>query len=111
MEEITRDHDTQPLDELMTRWGLSNHDLVEAAAHSFAQLNHKQVQKGRKGRQLTLKLMQKVTRGLNDAIFLSLPKDKREAFQPYFHRHLFNYAKGYDTAWSDPNEHLMPKEE
>ena len=56
-------------------------------------------------------MMQKLTRGLNDAIFLSLPKDKREAFEPYFHRHLFNYAKGYDANWEDPNEPLMPKSE
>jgi len=111
MEDISRDHGLQPLDQLMTRWRLSNHDLVEAAAHSFAQLNHKQVQKGRKGRQLTLHLMQKVTRGLNDAIFLSLPKDKREAFEPYLHRHLFDYAKGHDPQWQDPNADLMPKSE
>jgi len=108
MEELSRDHGLQPLDQLMSRWGLDNHDLVTA---SQEQLNHKQVQKGRKGRQLTLHLMQKVTRGLNDAIFLSLPKDKREAFEPYLHRHLFNYAKGHDPAWADPNEHLMPKSE
>ena len=111
MEEPTRDHNTQPLDALMTRWALSNHDLVEAAAHCFAQLNHKQVQKGRKGRQLTLKMMQKVTAGLNDAIFLSLSKDKRETFEPYMHRQLFNYAKGYNPDWQDPNEHLMPKQD
>ena len=111
MDEISRDHGTQPLDALMTQWGLSNHDLVEAAGKSFAQLNHKQVQKGRKGRQLTLKMMQKLAAGLNDAIFLSLPKDKREPFEPYLHRHLFNYAKGYDAGWSDPNVELMPKED
>ena len=72
MDEISRDHGTQPLDALMTSWQLNNHDLVEAAGKSFAQLNHKQVQKGRKGRQLTLKMMQKLAAGLNDAIFLSL---------------------------------------
>ena len=82
MDELSRDHGTQPLDALMTQWGLSNHDLVEAAGKSFAQLNHKQVQKGRKGRQLTLKMMQKLAAGLNDAIFLSLPKEKREPFEP-----------------------------
>lgn len=109
MEEFSRDHGTQPLDALMMRWDLSNHDLVVAASHSFAQLNHKQVQKGRKGRQLTLKMMQKITNGLNDAILLSLPKSKREPFEPYLHRHLFNYAKGYDPEWPDPNVELMPK--
>ena len=59
MQEETRDHGTQPLDEMMTRWGLTNHDLVDA---SVEQLNHKQVQKARKGRQLTLHLMQKISR-------------------------------------------------
>lgn len=111
MDEISRDHGTQPLDALMTQWGLNNHDLVEAAGKSFAQLNHKQVQKGRKGRQLTLKMMQKLAAGLNDAIFLSLPKEKREPFEPYLHRHLFNYARGYDAEWADPNKELMPKKE
>ena len=111
MDEISRDHGTQPLDALMTSWQLNNHDLVEAAGKSFAQLNHKQVQKGRKGRQLTLKMMQKLAAGLNDAIFLSLPKEKREPFEPYLHRHLFNYAKGYDAEWADPNVELMPKED
>ena len=111
MEDLSREHGTQPLDALMTRWRLSNHDLVKAAAISFAQLNHKQVQKGRKGRRLTLKMMQKLTRGLNDAIFLSLPKNQREAFEPYIHRHLFNYAKGYDSEWQDPNVGLMPKDD
>ncbi|MGD9419644.1 MAG: hypothetical protein Q7R22_011955 [Verrucomicrobiota bacterium JB025] len=107
MQGLTRDHGTQPVDTLMTRWGLDNHDLVEI---SHEQLNHKQVQKARKGRQLTLHLMQKVTRALNDAIFISLPKDKREAFDPYLHRHLFNYAKGFDPEAPDPNEPLMPAE-
>ena len=106
MQDATRDHGTQPIDGLIQRWGLTNHLLVEA---SKEQLNHKQVQKACKGRQLTLHLMQKLTRGLNDAIFLSLPKEKREPFEPYLHRHLFNYAKGYDADRSDPNEPLMPQ--
>ena len=105
MQGITRDHGTQPVDELMTLWGLSNHDLVEI---SWEQLNHKQVQKARKGRQLTLHLMQKVTRALNDAVFTRLAKDRREQFEPYLHRHLFNYAKGYDAERADPNTPLMP---
>ncbi len=106
MEELTRDHGTQPLDELMTRWGLANHELVEA---SVEQLNHKQVQKARKGRQLTLHLMQKVTRALNDAAVSKLPKAERPNFTPYLHKHLFSYAKNHDPAWADPNEALMPK--
>jgi hypothetical protein len=106
MQELTRDHGAQPLDEMMTRWGLMNHDLVDA---SVEQLNHKQVQKARKGRQLTLHLMQKLTRALNDAVVSRLPKEERPNFTPYLHKHLFNYAKGYDAAWADPNEALLPK--
>lgn len=100
MDELTRDHGAQPLDGLMERWKIANHELVEA---SEEQLNHKQVQRGRKGRQLTLHLMQKLMRALNAAILSKLPKEDRERFVPYLHKHLFNYAKGHDTAWEDPN--------
>jgi hypothetical protein len=106
MHDETRDHGPQPLDEMMTRWGISNHDLVDA---SVEQLNHKQVQKGRKGRQLTLHTMQKLTRALNEAVVSRLPKEEKPNFTPYLHKHLFNYAKGHDAAWSDPNEALQPK--
>ena len=61
-----RNHGEQPLEELMKRWNLTNHDLV---AISTEQLTHKQVQKARQGRQLTLKMMQKVCRALNVAIW------------------------------------------
>jgi hypothetical protein len=106
MSDATRDHGVQPVEALMERWGLTTHQLVE---NSEEQLNHKQVQRARKGRQLTLHLMQKVTRAVNDAIFKSLPEAKRADFVPYLHRHLFNYAKGYDSSWSDPNDALCPK--
>lgn len=106
MDELTRDHGTQPLDGLMVRWNLTNHELVEV---SEEQLNHKQVQKARKGRQLTLHLMQKMMRALNALIVAKLDKDERTKFTPYLHKQLFNYAKGYDAAWTDPNEELMPK--
>jgi hypothetical protein len=106
MHDATRDHGPQPLDGLMTRWGITNHQLVE---ESIEQLNHKQVQRARKGRQLTLHLMQKVTRTLNDAILSRLPKGERANFSPYSHKHLFNYAKGHDTSWTDPNEALKPE--
>gem|GEM_PF-1004140 len=88
MDELTRDHGTQPLDGLMDRWNLTNHELVEV---STEQLNHKQVQKARKGRQLTLSLMQKLMRTLNDAVFLKLPKDQRPNFVPYLHKHHHSY--------------------
>jgi hypothetical protein len=106
MHDETRDHGVQPLDELMNRWGITNHQLVDT---SVEQLNHKQVQRARKGRQLTLHLMQKVTRTLNDAVLTKLPKEERTNFTPYLHKHLFNYAKNHDPAWTDPNEALMPR--
>lgn len=106
MQGLTRDHGDQPIDALMTRWGLSNHDLVGT---SYEQLNHKQVQKARKGRQLTLKMMQKLARTLNDAIVPRLPKEDRPKFEPYLHKHLFNYAKNHDPNWVDPNESLKLK--
>ena len=106
MDELTRDHGPQPLDGLMVRWNLTNHELVEV---STEQLNHKQVQKARKGRQLTLTLMQKLARAVNESVAKNLPKEQKPAFAPYLHKHLFNYAKGYDAARVDPNEELMPK--
>ncbi len=106
MEEPTRDHGTQPLDALMERWKVTNHQLVEASPE---QLNHKQVQKARKGRQLTLTMMQKVARSLNIAVWTRMTKEDKEAYFEYLHKHLFNYAKGYDPNWVDPNEALFPK--
>ncbi len=105
MHDGTRDHGIQPLDGLMVRWGLTNHRMVEV---SDEQLNHKQVQKARKGRQLTLHLMQKVTRAFNEAVLASLAKEDRANFVEYSHKQLFNYAKGYDAARLDANEALMP---
>ena len=99
-----RDHGEQPVERLMEQWGLGNHDLVDA---STEQLSHKQVQKARKGRQLTLHLMQKVMRGLNIAIWFRLPGDEREDYFEYQHKHLFSYAKGYEAEWQDPNGQLM----
>ncbi|HNX68639.1 MAG TPA: hypothetical protein PLL75_05890 [Candidatus Omnitrophota bacterium] len=51
----------QPLDGMMVRLGLSNNDLVKA---STQQLSHKVVQKGRKGRRLTLNAQQKILTAL-----------------------------------------------
>jgi hypothetical protein len=106
MQELSRNHGDQPLDALMTRWAISNHDLVGS---SEEQLNHKQVQKARKGRQLTLHMMMKITRTLNDAILARIPEAKRPDFQPYLHRHLFSYAKNHDPAWADTNSALFPQ--
>lgn len=85
---------------MMDDWGLTNHDLVEV---STEQLTHKQVQKARSGRRLTLKMMQKVTRAFNVAIWYRLNDEEKEAFDEYFHKRLFNYAKGFDAQLEDPN--------
>jgi hypothetical protein len=105
-DDATRDHGIQPLDELMTRWGVTNHQLVGT---SVEQLNHKQVQRARKGRQLTLHLMQKVARTLNETLMTRLPEEERAKFTPYIHKRLFNYAKDHDASWTDPNMPLMPE--
>lgn len=106
MQDLSRNHGDQPLDTLMTQWAITNHDLVRS---SEEQLNHKQVQKARKGRQLTLHMRMKITRTLNDAILARLPEAKRPEFHPYLHHQLFSYAKGHDPARADPNNELFPQ--
>ena len=96
-------HGTQRIDSIMAAWGLENHDLVGV---STEQLTHKQVQKARAGRQLTLKMMQKVARALNVAIWYRLDAEEREQYYEYIHRDLFSYAKGYAPDWEDPNAAL-----
>lgn len=99
-------HGTQRIDGIMRIWNLENHDLVDV---STEQLTHKQVQKARQGRQLTLKMMQKVARALNVAIWYKLDAEEREQYYEYIHRDLFSYAKGYDAAWADPNAALVAR--
>ena len=99
-ENAGNDFGDQPLDGMMEMWGLENHDLVEV---STEQLTHKQVQRARKGRRLTLKMMQKVTRAFNVAIWYQLSDEQKEGYYEYLHRDVFNYAKGYDAEWVDPN--------
>ena len=96
---------TQRLDEIMRQRSLENGDLVSA---STEQLTYKQVQKGCKGRRLSLRLMQKVARALNVAIWTPLSDEKKERFVEYQHSDLFSYAKGFRDEWSDPNVALMP---
>ena len=50
--------------------------------------------------------MQKVMRAFNAAVRARLDKAARLAFVEYPHRQLFNYAKGHDPAWGEPNESL-----
>ena len=102
-----RDLGLQPLDKMMNEWGIDNHQLVEV---STEQLTHKQVQKARKGRRLTLKMMQKVTRAFNVAIWGQLSDEQKEAYYEYMHRDLFNYAKGHDADWVDPNKSIQEEQ-
>ncbi len=99
-------HGTQRIDSIINAWELDNHQLVSV---STEQLTHKQVQKARQGRQLTLKMMQKVARALNVAIWMQLPKHLKDSYYEYIHRDLFSYAKGYDESadWQDPNAPLL----
>ncbi|BDS09010.1 hypothetical protein NT6N_40500 [Oceaniferula spumae] len=99
-----RDLGPQPLDRMMVEWGMDNHDMVEV---STEQLTHKQVQKARKGRRLTLKMMQKVTRAFNVCIWHRLNAEQKEAYYEYMHRDLFNYAKGHNANWEDPNKGIQ----
>lgn len=102
-----RDYGTQRVDAIMQAWGLTNHDMVLAAVPE--QLTHKQVQRARNGRRLTLAMMQKITRVLNDAVLSRLDEEAAEAYTPYMHRELFSYAKGYAEQWADPNAELYPQ--
>lgn len=54
----------QPLDEILKRLKLTNHDLV---SHSTEQLSHKMIAKGRKGRKLNPHVKQKIVNALNAA--------------------------------------------
>ena len=53
----------QPLDAIMTEREIKNHDLVAAMPPGF--INHKQVQKARKGRRLTIYMQEKILEALN----------------------------------------------
>lgn len=96
---MSEDHDPdqrefgdQPLQQLLKDWGLSHHLLVESSPE---QLTHKQVQRATKGRKLTLKMRQKITRTLNLATWGRLTDEEREQFTEYLPKHLFNYDKGW----------------
>ncbi|MBK1818197.1 hypothetical protein JIN84_21415 [Luteolibacter yonseiensis] len=104
MSEEERDFGPQPLIAVMEKWGLESHDLVEA---SEEQLTYKQVQRARSGRKLTLKMMMKVARTLNLAIWNKLDKEKREKFVEYLHKDLFSYSKGFDADKPDPNQDML----
>jgi membrane peptidoglycan carboxypeptidase len=104
MELEQRDLGIQPLDAIMERWGVTNHDLVE---DSPEQLTHKQIQRAKAGRRLTMKMMMKVARSLNIAIWNRLSKENKETFVEYLHKEIFSYSKDYNPDKSDPNEVMI----
>lgn len=69
----------QPLDEIMNSKEIKNHDLVAAVRPGF--INHKQVQKARKGRRLTTNMQDKILEALN----------AYSAPESYEFQQLFNY--------------------
>ncbi len=98
-----RDLGIQPLDAILIGWQLDNHNVVESSPQ---QLTHKQLVRARNGRRLTLKMMIKLARSLNFAVWGRLKDDEREKFTEYFPKHLFNYSKGWEANFSDPNAAL-----
>lgn len=68
----------QPIDALMLRRNLSNHDLVVAAGDSG--LTHKQVAKARRGRRLTLHMQEKIVAALNRLPNATAPLQREDCF-------------------------------
>lgn len=68
----------QPLDGLLRQCGLTNHDLVNAAAPGM--LTHKMEAKGRRGRKLTLRAQDKIVQALNLAARREVPYRREECF-------------------------------
>jgi hypothetical protein len=62
-QEVEMNVGTQPLDAIMTEKNIKNNDLVAIAPPGF--ITHKQIQKGRKGRRLTMHMQQKILDALN----------------------------------------------
>ncbi len=98
-----RDLGVQPLDAILNGWQLDNQDV---AAASPEQLTHKQLARARSGRRLTLKMMMKIARTLNFAVWGRLTDEERAAYTEYFPKHLFNYSKAYDKDLADENKSL-----
>jgi hypothetical protein len=59
---MSNEYGVQALDEVLRKRSLKNDDLVEV---SDEQLTHKQVQKARKGRGITVNIKAKIVRALN----------------------------------------------
>ncbi len=79
MNDIEMNVGVQPLDAIMTEKEIKNTDLVKVAPPGF--ITHKQIQKGRKGRRLSMHLQDKVLDALNAFV----------APESYEFKDLFNY--------------------
>ncbi len=79
MNDIEMNVGVQPLDAIMTEKEIKNTDLVKVAPPGF--ITHKQIQKGRKGRRLSMHLQDKVLDTLNAFV----------APESYEFKDLFNY--------------------
>ncbi len=79
-----RDFGPQPLDGLLAELGLGNHDLVAA---STQQLTHKQIQKARRGRYVTLNIQRKILAALQAVA----PQDGEGGPRVFKVEDLFNY--------------------
>jgi hypothetical protein len=79
------EYGTQPLDQLMDQFGLSNTDLVRAADTGL--LTHKMVGKARRGRRLSRKVQTKVLEAFNAAA----PKQEDGAPTAFGLADLFTY--------------------
>jgi hypothetical protein len=62
---MTLENGAQPLEELMKKYGLTSQILVEA---STDQLSFKMVQKGRKGRRLSMNVQKKILHAVRAAV-------------------------------------------
>jgi hypothetical protein len=72
---IERNLGAQPLDAIMNEHELGNHDIVAACQEP---LTHKAVQRGRKGRRLTIHMQRRITAALNKAVTLQGKTLERE---------------------------------
>ncbi len=82
--ETERNLGTQPLNAVMQKSGLANHDLVSVCA---GVLTHKAVQRARKGRRLTAHMKRRIAEALTKAIQERDPSQERE----WKASELFNY--------------------
>ena len=82
-DEIQREFGTQPLDQWLNEFEISNRDLVSA---STEQLTHKQVQKARKGRRISENLQRKIKNAL-ESVLLESGREKRFLLSDLFTYH------------------------